>query len=487
MSQSLAATIKPGFVSIARWAVSVRLAIVSLVAGIIVIEWLSAIELRLAGIAIVVVSGLWILNDNVRHIVASRHVMQRSRLRSWSEACAVTLAAGFGLALLARWLGFWDGLGLHLFDKSLVHWIAIKLPTVLVQQIVLQWILFPAVRRQTGRPVVSAIVVTSIFSALHFPNALLMILTWFAGLLWIGLYLRNRRLIPLVASHFALAILAAGLCGEFILNMRVGASGWELLPRSEVTADGTMRVMPHAVSGCIDGFVQRGNQLILSGWAYDSIHQYAPRRFVLLNESNSQIMECELSQSEFVYDTSLSVSERHRIEVRLESPDRLVGQSLRIYAVNQNGFAARLGQNGPIRLTQLTNQSRTIQHFPVTVDGRIDCLTPAGDGVHLTGWIADFESGSSPNRLGIRLNGEERIVCLDSHRVEREEIARVAGNNRLINSGFRLDVHDLRLDNADVLEFYAVDNQDVWHPLPYTPAAAQRLAKLSPQLETPIR
>ena len=55
------------------------------------------------------------------------------------------------------------------------------------------------------------------FALLHFPNAALMLATMAGGLCWCALYLRERALLPLAASHAASAVVLLSLLPKEIL------------------------------------------------------------------------------------------------------------------------------------------------------------------------------------------------------------------------------------------------------------------------------
>jgi hypothetical protein len=104
----------------------------------------------------------------------------------------------------------------------------------------------------------------------HLPNLLLAALAAAAALLWCGLYLRTRRLAPLLLSHLILALVARGACGDAIYNMRIGAAALPMLPRQLAAADGdSLRVVPGAIEGFLDRCMTAGDVAVCVGWTAD--------------------------------------------------------------------------------------------------------------------------------------------------------------------------------------------------------------------------
>ncbi|MBI3465519.1 MAG: hypothetical protein HY000_21075 [Planctomycetes bacterium] len=70
-------------------------------------------------------------------------------------------------------------------------------------------------------------------------------LTVIAGLLWLWLYARGGRLLPLILSHILLAVLAHSMLPErLMLSMRVGADALPLLARHRwLAADRKWRIV----------------------------------------------------------------------------------------------------------------------------------------------------------------------------------------------------------------------------------------------------
>ena len=163
---------------------------------------------------------------------------------------------------IAILIGSWAAPNFNgIIDKSFLHWMGVKFPTVTIQQLMLHLIMVPlaygALRSRSGAVIVSA----ALFAVFHAPNVVLMILTMTAGVVWVSLFIQYRNLVGLIASHFALAVLVAGVGGEYVLNMRVGATCMELLPHEVESQDRTIVVFPRSVIGHVDELSQRGDRI----------------------------------------------------------------------------------------------------------------------------------------------------------------------------------------------------------------------------------
>ena len=154
------------------------------------------------------------------------------RSRTTAQLVIFTVAAG-AILLAASWLtgAFRGNVLAALLEKSTSEWLIVKIPTVIWQQLMLQFLLAPILLRLFRRVSLAVVAGASIFALIHLPNPLLMCLTFIAGLVWVSYFFDSGKFIPIVVSHAVLAILAAGFCGEYVLNMRVGAACLTMLPK----------------------------------------------------------------------------------------------------------------------------------------------------------------------------------------------------------------------------------------------------------------
>jgi hypothetical protein len=140
--------------------------------------------------------------------------VQPKKSRAWSLACVITFACST-ILLGAAWT-------LDVFEAqwafpticgkptcSWWKWIGEKAGTVIFQQILLQLILYPLAVQITSRGGAAMVLTALIFSGLHMPNPLAMVLTVAVAPVWCLIFIKGGgRLIPVIASHLVLVLLA---------------------------------------------------------------------------------------------------------------------------------------------------------------------------------------------------------------------------------------------------------------------------------------
>jgi len=164
-----------------------------------------------------------------------------------------------------------------------VLWFAGKLVVVIGQQLSLQFFLLPRAVELAGHRSTALLLSSAIFGMVHLPNLLLAALTAAMAPVWCALYLRTRRIMPLILSHLLLAVVARAACGDAIYNLRIGAAVLPLLPRTVVAADGSgLRVVPGAIEGFLDQCTTEGETAVCFGWAADLDRREPATEIVIL-------------------------------------------------------------------------------------------------------------------------------------------------------------------------------------------------------------
>ena len=152
-----------------------------------------------------------------------------------------------------------------------------------------------------------------VFALLHLSNPLLMVLALIGGVFWMASYQRSRQLLPLICSHCVLATLVAGFGGEYLLNMRVGRFCLEVLPCKLQMDPGNYWEYPMCVVGNVERLVQQGDQITISGWAYDSVHHESPAGMALnfsgrlVEASSVEFKRCSVDKFEGSRDAGVRV------------------------------------------------------------------------------------------------------------------------------------------------------------------------------------
>ncbi|MCI1709841.1 MAG: hypothetical protein LKM32_10850 [Chiayiivirga sp.] len=135
---------------------------------------------------------------------------------AWKATAGVT-AAALGLLALFALLNSTDadGFGARLpdLDKLWIYpaW-------ALVQQFLLIEFIAPRTRQLVGTERGGAILAGALFGLLHLPNFFLMLLTFLAAAVWSRLGYRHQALLPLVASHSVLGLLAMTVTPSWLLR-----------------------------------------------------------------------------------------------------------------------------------------------------------------------------------------------------------------------------------------------------------------------------
>ena len=434
-------------------------------------------------IAAIVVTGSFLA---WRLRAANRSGQERERptvVHAWIRTAMVSVGLAGILLALAWVFGAWKFQNrLGWFDKSMQHWLTIKLPTVAIQQVGLQWIVVPVLllTRMPKRRVV--MIAAGIFAIVHLPNLVLMALTLVAGGCWVALYHWHGRLAPIVASHFLLAIVAAAGGGEYVLNMRVGTSCMQMVPRLIETKNRPMVVFPLCVSGNVFQVSQLGEWLYLDGWVRDDVHRQMPNQFFILAGDRLIAMESLAVDADLADRWKRrypSENREHLFRARVSTKRLDKSDNLRLFAKNANGWFGELNSDGGLVWESSESAvSRPVAVYPAVVDGRVDHVECNDDGVRLIGWLADIENHTVPDSMMIRLKDRWINVDLRRHRVRRDDIAESVGDRRLANCGFDVTVRQFRLENASKLEIVAAsEDAEMYYRIALTEQAQRQFSK----------
>lgn len=432
----------------------------------------------------------WIYRKKNRQNLESLYPVRKPS-RSAIHLMLVTGLAGIGLFLICTWTDAFHGdLLASLLDKSFVEWLLVKIPTIVVQQVILQLLIVPVLVRRLRRVSLVIAFGAIVFSLLHFPNPLLVGLTLLAGSVWIFSYLRSQQLLPIMISHAVLAIFAAGFCGEYILNMRVGIDCVSLLPKKLETDVGPKYEFPNCVVGCAERLSQSGDELLIEGWVYDSIHHRCPTalyvnvsgRLIEVQNAHFELADssrwANAREAGFVDSTCYSftatvpiaITEAHQSDVGL-----LPGE-FRLYAANINGRVAEIGRMGALQATPMRLEP-TIVLFPVELDGRIDHIRVRNDQWQLRGWAIDLKAEKLARQLCIESEGKLTYIDLSEHRLTRPTTANAFDQPTLQQCGFEIVVGPTESLALNGMKCYAVDGESQLHALRLTPGAEAWVAE----------
>jgi membrane protease YdiL (CAAX protease family) len=189
---------------------------------------------------------------------------------AWGRMLLLSAIGGLLFVGMVEWLELLPNADSKLASRGVTHWLIRKFPTVVVQQVGLQLFVLPACFEIFRRRWIAVGVSAALFALVHLPNLPLMALTFCSGAVWCSLYLRTGRVVPLIVSHLALAVLAAELAGHSLYHMRVGAGCLKMLPWQIDSKDGrSFTVVPESLVGCMDACRSTTEGFVCRGWVLD--------------------------------------------------------------------------------------------------------------------------------------------------------------------------------------------------------------------------
>lgn len=100
-----------------------------------------------------------------------------------------------------------------------------------LQQIGLQTFLTRRFEKIFPNPLIVCAASSTVFALIHFPNPVLMVLTWFGGFFWCWCFLKAPNLYALAVSHGWLAVMALyTMPVRWLHQLRVGPGYWTFHP-----------------------------------------------------------------------------------------------------------------------------------------------------------------------------------------------------------------------------------------------------------------
>lgn len=156
-----------------------------------------------------IVFPIWLLASCALHRDALRTLGWRVdnlwpaiRQGAWVFVSFIVVVSGAGL-----WLGTFHRFPHHLIDAR--HFFTYS-AFCLVQQVALNSYLSNRLQYSFESPAVTAVVAGAVFAALHWPNPVLVPLTFIGGTTMSWLFLRERNILPLSAGQAIIGTLAWG-------------------------------------------------------------------------------------------------------------------------------------------------------------------------------------------------------------------------------------------------------------------------------------
>lgn len=227
---------------------------------------------ELAALVALVTADLWLLEGRPVLVRAARvlaaGVVLGSiwRRRSWHTASVgnarrAYIEAGAATLLLTALivlLGLvvrepYDELDLDFLalpPAAMALWFFGRLLLAVMQQVGLHLFLRPLAHRILGRETVVVVpAVAILFGLLHLPNLFLAAITALGGWLWMVLYGRGGRLLPLVLSHALLVIATSSVLPQrLVYDFYVGSRAAESMARSELLDRADVRALLRSIT-----------------------------------------------------------------------------------------------------------------------------------------------------------------------------------------------------------------------------------------------
>ena len=178
-------------------------------------------------LCLALLAGLFVMSAWRRRHRAS--VPRRTQRWSWTWAVGLTLvglAAVVGGGALLR--EPFEPFGSALEGTDVPAWLGSRVGIAVGQQMALHLFLVPVLAEVLGSPPRAVAAAAAVFGAAHLPSPVLAGATTLGALGWAGLYVRDRRLAPLVASHLVLTCaLQLALPSRLHRDMQIGTAAPE--------------------------------------------------------------------------------------------------------------------------------------------------------------------------------------------------------------------------------------------------------------------
>lgn len=365
------------------------------------------------------------------------------------------------LAFIFYAVDLWSPVQLRNVQRTAIDWLVVKIPTVIIQQLVFQLIVVPTAYFLT-QSVRSTVLISSFaFALLHLPNPLLMLLTACIGLIWFSLIFRFKSLIPITLSHLVLALAVGNIAEEFVFDMRVGSVCFQKWPYKITTADSSneFSVYPRLLHGDVELVTQCGNQIEFIGKAFDRDRNKPPFEVLVVFGSFDSTIEptdaefSDASKQNENWNPQRIVSVKTdpsdgRFRFTLANNNQKLETEVRLFARHRNGWAYPI--HGSTRLTSYSTQqtAEKICLHPLECEANIGHLKQRENRIDAIGW--GFSSESRELIDEVLVHSEDGFIVAKFQRRPRHEIARTFNDDSILNCGMviRLDSKLNLIDNA---------------------------------------
>lgn len=394
----------------------------------------------------------------VRH--SSESVKESSLWHSGIVVLASVVLAVL-LAVIFYAVDLWSPVQLRNVQRTSIDWLVVKIPTVIVQQLVFQLIVVPTAYFLTQSVRSTVIFSAFAFGLLHLPNPLLMLLTACIGLLWFSLIFRFKSLIPITLSHLVLALAVGNVAEEFVFDMRVGSVCFQKWPYKITAADSSSEfsVYPRLLYGELESVTQSGNQIEFLGKTFDRDRNKPPSEVLVVFGSFDSAIEPVADEfsdpskqnENWIPQRIVSVKtdgSKGEFQFTLANNHQKLETEVRLFARHCNGWAYPI--HGSTRLTSYSTQqtAEKICLHPLEYEANIGHLKQRRNRTDAIGWGFSTESRELIDE--VLVHSKDGFVPVPFQRRSRHEIARTFNDDSILNCGLvvRLDSKLNLIDNA---------------------------------------
>ncbi|MEC9094603.1 MAG: CPBP family intramembrane glutamic endopeptidase [Planctomycetota bacterium] len=388
--------------------------------------------------------------------------------------------ASMAIALLV--CGIFYGLDLwspvtNLFSqRSLWDWTTVKIPTVVLQQLLFQLVFIPALYFITSNAKKTVLISATVFGLLHLPNPMLMVCTFLVGLAWFSLSVFRPRLIPITVSHLLLAVVIASVADEYVLDMRVGQACFQKWPSliQGQTDQKSLTVYPRVIEGAIRSVTQEKTDVWICGNAYDGHRAKPPTTvYAVLGNFDPTDQEGKSWNPQHITSTS-NIGPEGNFRLTLNSNRYASATEIRLFARHQTGWCYPVNGSARFEIHASDFIGERVCLYPKSIQGNIGHTKHRANRTDLVGWGFQLEPRQLIDSILVLHRG--KTISIKPERRPRKEIANYFSDPNLLECGLVMRIPmTIELDQA---AFYVRNSRGTLERLPVNlkQAADQQLA-----------
>jgi membrane protease YdiL (CAAX protease family) len=202
--------------------------IVSVTSSVLIAEWILSAAGGRSKLIVAIPTALAFVFIVYSHILRAETARDLGfRLDNFLSALKLLLLPMILIAGISLLIGFLSGSRFDFFrwhtERLIVLQLALGFGWGFLQQYVLQSFMNRRAQIVWGRGTASVLLTALIFSALHFPNPWLMVVTFAGGVVWAFVYQRQPNLFALALSHTVMTwVLVSTLPPSALNHLRIG-------------------------------------------------------------------------------------------------------------------------------------------------------------------------------------------------------------------------------------------------------------------------